>query len=120
MSLATKRLALGAERLLDHRVAAALDREGERVVDLGRHIVLAPRRGRRAPAATSSTASASATARIVSVGGDDRGGELVEDRELDRQRPLAGAGDPGLELGELGGGEAHGAGHGLAVDEALR
>ena len=100
-----------AERLLDHRVAAALDREGERVVDHRPARSSRPRRARRAPAATSSAASASATARIASARPRTAARELVEDVKLDRERPLAGAGDLRLELGELGGGEAHGAGH---------
>ena len=50
--------------------------------------------------------------------GDRLGDQPVEDAELDRQRAVGGVGDLRFQLGELGGGEAHGAGHGLAVDEA--
>ena len=51
--------------------------------------------------------------------GQHRVAQLGEDRELDLERRLMRPGDPALELGQLRGGEPHGVGHGLAVDEAL-
>ena len=41
----------------------------------------------------------------------------VEDLQLQGQRPVGGAGDAGVEIGELDGGEPHLVGQGLAVDE---
>ena len=52
--------------------------------------------------------------------GHHRRDEVGEDGELDRERPFGGAGDLLLELGELRRREAHGTGHGLAMDEAVR
>ncbi len=50
--------------------------------------------------------------------GEDGGGEPGEDRGLDLERLFVRAGDAAFELGQLGGGEAHGVGHGLAMDES--
>ena len=50
--------------------------------------------------------------------GEDRLDELVQRRELERQRLVRGAGDAAVQLAQLDGGEAHRARHGLAVDEA--
>ena len=52
--------------------------------------------------------------------GHHLGDQLVEDRQLQRQRLVGGAADAGFEVGQLGGAEAHGVGHRLAVDEAQR
>ena len=59
-------------------------------------------------------------ARIASAAAATASTSVVEDGELDLERRVGGAGDAALELGQLGGGEAHGVGHGLAVDEARR
>ena len=50
--------------------------------------------------------------------GNDRGDHGIEGGKLDRQGPVGGVGDLGLEIGKLRRCEAHGAGHGLAVEEA--
>ena len=117
-SLATKGAPAGAaQRLLDHRVAAASNLEGEAVVDhrppprlgAGQH------RERRRNVEHRQRRRAGADR----VGMADRlGGQRVEDAELDRQRAVGGVGDLGLHLRQFGGGEAHGVRHGLAVDEA--
>ena len=91
--------------------------EVERAVDLRPHIVCARPRASASAAATSSTASASAAALIVVARGDHRGGEPLENLELEAERAVGGAGDLGFQLAELGGGEAHLAGQRLAVDE---
>ena len=109
-------LAVGAERLLDHRMAAAFDGEGERSVDLGPAIALGLGENREGGGDVEHGERLGDRADGLGRIGD-RLRELVEDREFDGERPFAGAGDPRLEVGELGGGEADGAGHGLAVDE---
>ena len=44
--------------------------------------------------------------------------QALEDLELEGQRPFGRIGDLGFELAELGGGKAHLAGGGLAVNES--
>ena len=107
-SLATKLWLGRAQRLLDHRMPAALDQK--------------PRRRRR-PAAGSSAARRPASA---SAGRDvELGQRRGRGRDRPRRRPappaaaprtarsssasapLGGAGDPALQLGQLGGGVAH-------------
>ena len=80
--------------------------------------VLARSASSASAAETSSTASACAR-RADRVGmRHGLAGQRVEDAELERQRPVGGVGDLGFEVGQLGRGEAHGARHGLAMDEA--
>ena len=115
-SLATKRPLSRDQRLLHHRMPAAHDRELEAAVDDRPHVVpLDRQRGERR--------------RDVEhrqrVGGGldlrarrrDACGQRVEDVELEAERAVGGAGDLGLELADLGRGEAHLAGERLAVDE---
>src|SRR5580704_2490228 len=43
--------------------------------------------------------------------------KALEDVELELERAVGGGGDPRLEVDKRARGEAHGAGHGLAMDE---
>ena len=81
---------------------------------------VAPPPARRGAAATSRTASASAAAAIGPACGHDRAGERLEDGELERRAPArrrwrCAASRPPSSTRR----EAHGVGHGLAVDEGL-
>ena len=107
------------QRLLDHGMAAALDHEIERAVDLRPHIIALDRelRERRRDIERGERLG-----RGLDVGarrGDGRR-EPLEDLELEAERAVGGAGDLRFEFAELGGGEAHLAGERLAVDEASR
>ena len=104
------------DRLLDHGMARAFDDEVERAVDFGANIAALDRE-RRERRETSSTASASAAALIASLARDRRSRELFEGLELEVERAVGGAGDLGLELAQLGGGESDLSGKGLAMNE---
>ena len=62
-------------------------------------------------------ASASAASLIAALAAAMAAARPIEDFELQRQRAVGGAGDLGFQFAELGGGEAHLAGEGLAMDE---
>ena len=66
---------------------------------------------------TSIIASALAASLIAALCRRDGRREALEDFEFERQRAVGGIGDLGLERAKLGGGEAHLAGGGLAMDE---
>ena len=110
----------GLQRLLDHGMAAAADLEGGAVVEHGPRVVLLARRARRGPPRSRARPSAAAScAQRLLLGGDGRG-ELGEHLLLDGERALGGGDDAALGLDQLRRGEAHGAGHGLAVAEGRR
>src|SRR5262245_30390612 len=98
-------------------MATALDGEGGRVAEGGPHVVLARRKLGQGGGDIKSRERA-AGGRDGGGHGGDLGGELVEDRELQRQRLVGGAADAGLKIGQLGGAEARGIGHRLATREA--
>ena len=108
-----------AQRRLDHRMAAARDLERraavhQRAAHSGRSTASSA-----SAAATSSAASAPAASAIASARARHLAHQIGEQRQLERQRLVGGVRDALFQLGQLDGGEAHGAGHGLAVDEAL-
>ena len=97
-------------------MAAALDDEIERAVDLRPHVATFDRQlGQRGGDVEDRKRAGGVL--------DGRGcrrhgsGELVEAFELDPERAVRGAGDLGFELAQFGGGEADLAGEGLAMDE---
>ena len=109
-------LVAAGERRLDHGMAALLHVEGAAVVDQRPAPALGDREiGERG-------------GRVERGEGLRREGqrfgarrhladEIVEHGELEGERLVGGAGDALLEIAERHGGEAHGARHGLAVDE---
>ena len=111
-----ERRAVARQRLLDHRMAPAVDDEFEAVVDHGPRVVALGgemrqgarhvERGQRLGALLDRAALRRHLRR-----------QPLEDLELDAERALGGAGDLGLQLAEFGGGEAHLAGQRLPVDE---
>ena len=108
---------LASQGLFHHRMTPAADRKGHRGIDDRSAIGLLRRQ-------------------IGKAGGDIDGGKCRragldrfrllhhgldharEGLQLHRQSLCGGIGDAAFEIGKLGGGEAHGARHGLAVDEA--
>ncbi len=70
--------------------------------------------------ATSSSAKACAAARRSFAVFGRHAPQPLENLELEPKRALAGIGDLGFGLAELGGGEAHLSGQRLAVDELSR
>ena len=87
-SLATKSSGCPGERLLDHRMAAALDQERVAIVDLRPAVALLDRPGSASPAARSSSASADAVRRLPRRRPAPLT-QLLEQLQLQRQRPLA-------------------------------
>ncbi len=107
-----------AQRVLDHRVAAALDVEtGMLLRSAGRHQPPSAARSASA-AATSSRASASAVAAIASARASAASVSCLEMRGLGGERMGAGLADPQRLLVQIGRVEADDAGQGLAVGEA--
>ena len=111
-----ERLARVSQRRLDHGMAPAFNCEAQRSVDEGtgpaaldrelgerrRNVDLGQRRAE--------------TAQPLALG--EAGlPQALERLEFERERPIGGGGDPLLEIGERVGGEAHRAGHRLAMDE---
>ena len=110
--------AAGLQRLLDHRMAAALDLEAGMVASKrGRHQPPSAARSASA-AATSSRASASAAAAIGSARAQRGRDQLLEMGGLGGERMGAGLADPQRLLVQVGRVEADHAGQRLAVGEA--
>ncbi len=105
-----------ADRLLDHRMAAALDDEVERAVDVRANIGAFDRK-RRKPARNIEHGQRLGGGLDLVARGDRRGRELLEHLKLEVERAVGGVGDFRFELAELGGGESDLAGQGLAVNE---
>ena len=101
-----------------HRVPAALDLEGGRVVDDGPGIASLDRELRE-PLGHVERGEGAGSPRDILGPADDIGAEIVEVRLLQSQRLVGRAGDPRLQLAELHGRVAHGAREGLAVNEGL-
>jgi hypothetical protein len=107
---------IARERLLDHRMAPAENHEIAACIDVGAHIgaLDRERRERRSDIDGGERAGRG----LDGVGGGDRfGGQRIEDRQFQPQRPVRRIGDAGFEAGEFRGGEADLAGERLAVDE---
>ena len=109
--------AVARQRLFDHRMAAALDDEGEAVIDMRAGIVaLGGERGKRAGDVERGQRLGALLdaprSRAITLAD-----EPLEDLQLQPERAVGGAGDLGFQLAQFGGGEAHLAGQGLAVDE---
>ena len=111
-SLATKARLAPLQRRLDHRMAPAADLEAGAGIDLGPHPMRRRPRSSASAAATSSAASARGgvgdLARRRAMTSATRSSKSAQ---LERQRPVGGAGDPAFELGQLDRGEAHRARH---------
>ncbi len=94
----------------------ALDDEIERAVDLGAHVVALDRQRRERGRHIEHGERLRRALDRLGGGGHLRGKPL-ENLQLHRERAIRGAGDLGLQRGELGGGEAHLPGQRLAMDE---
>ena len=111
-----ERLARFFQRRLDHRMAPAFDFEAQRSVDQRAGPVALDREfgerggdvdlGQRRPEAAQALA-------LCETGL----AQALERLEFDRERPVGRRGDARLEISERVGGEAHRAGHRLAMDE---
>ena len=111
-----ERRAVARQRLLDHRMAAAVDGERETAVDLRAHVVaLGGKMGERARHIEPRQRFGAGF--DASALGEHGGGQTVENLQLEAERAVGGAGDLGVQLAELGGGETHLAGERLAVNE---
>ena len=111
-----ERAAVGAERLLDNRVTAALDQERQTAIDDGTHIVALDRERRQRGHGID---GGQRLRRLLDrrAGRGDARRQRIENLELQRQRAIGGVGDFCFELAELRGGEAHLPGERLAMDE---
>ena len=105
------------QRSLDHRMPAAFDMKRQAVVDERRGPVFGHRKLRESRGDVEHGQRLGAALDRVGAA-DDGVGETVEGRQFDAQRLGGRARDPAFEFRQLGRREAHGGGHGLAVDEA--
>ena len=105
-----------ADRLLDHGVAAALDDEVERAVDLGANIGTLDREHRER-ARNIEHGERFGGGLDLDARGDDHRGKPLEYLKLEVERAVGGVGDLRLELAERRGGESDLSGKGLAVNE---
>ena len=108
---------LPPQRLLDHRMAPALDGKHLRAVDLRAAIGLLLGEKRQACGDVDDRERPGARLDRLGFRNDGRR-HPVEGFEFDRQRLVGGIGDAAFEIGKFGRGEAHGVRHRLAVDEA--
>ena len=104
-ALAMNGCAVALQRLFDHRMPAAFDRKAERGVDLGPHIIVVDRELRQRGRDIEHGEGMRRGAQIV-AGGDGHGAEPLEDLQFQLERAVAGVGDLGFDLAELGRGEA--------------
>ena len=106
------------QRLLDHRMASAVNREREAAIDLRPHVALL---GRERCERSRDVKGCERLGGRLDILGDrrDARSERIEDLELDPERAVGGACDLGFKPAQFGRGEAHLAGQGLAVDEGL-
>ena len=95
---------------------AALDGEAERPIDLGPHVIVVDGELRQRGRDIEQRERMRRGAEIV-AGGQRHGAEPLEDFQFQPERAVAGIGDLGLDLAELGRGEANLAGQRLAMDE---
>ena len=104
------------QRRLDHRMASALDREAQRGVDQrARPVALDCEFGeRRGDVDLGQRGAEVAQAFALGEAGL---AQALERLEFERERLVGRGGDARLEIGERVGGEAHRAGHRLAMDE---
>ncbi len=111
-----ERLAVAGERRLDDRMAAALDDEIKRIVDLGAGPVAY--RGKLRQRRRDIDGGERLGHRLDRwFGGKDLPGELFENADFPCQRLVRGRRNLGLKLGELRSRETHRAGHRLAMHE---
>ncbi len=111
-----ERAAVGDQRLLDYRMAAAGNGESKTAVDIRPRVIAFDRQRRQR---RRDVKQRHRVGRFLDrrAGGGDRRGEAIEDVQFQRQRAVGGIGDLGFEFAKLGGGEADLAGRGLAMDE---
>ena len=113
-----ERPAVAAKRRFHHRMAAAFDFEGERILDDGTGPVFAHRElGERRRHVDAGDRVGERLER--SCFREDLGREAIEDRKLQRQRSARGAGDAAFETAQFRRGKTHDAGERLAVNERL-
>ena len=97
-------------------MAAGLDRKAERGVDLWPHIIVVDREPCECGCDIEQSKRMRGGAQILACG-QRLGAQPLEDFQFEIERAVAGIGDLGFDLAELGCGEAHLPGQGLAMDE---
>ncbi len=107
-----------AQNRFDHRMAAFDDAECRAGVHARPAIAAHHRQFRQSGGNVERRHGTRRTGDFVGAG-ENLLREVVEQAELDRQRPLAGTRDTVVEVGQLDRGEAHGIRHGLPVDQTV-